>query len=160
MTTRQLLFSILIFSVSAHASFDCNLRDLGKQAEQGFQCTSVTGNNVCIRIESSNQGHRKIQVKNELDSYNQYFEETVNTGACSSDANNKMSHCRMSIVTMDSQSIAATTSSMDFESNSIYRAAFLFDTSTLQGKFNLLSRSGFQNDWAIQDSFNNCKLIK
>ncbi len=156
----KIFFSILLLTASANASYFCPQTDFGKKAEQTFECSSNTGSNVCIRIESSVSGQRKIQVKNESDSYNQYFQETKTDDACKKPEVGALEHCRLSKINIESNSVTATTSTLSFESNSIHRAAFLFDKSTLQGKFNLLSRLEFENDWTINDSFVNCRLVK
>lgn len=155
-----MLLSFFAYGSVSYASFNCRLEDLGRLAEKGFQCKSITGEKVCIRIESSAPGRQVIQVKNESDSYNQYFQETVNSSACQAEGSNQLRHCRMSRVRVDAASIFATTSSLDFGFNSIYRAAVTFDTLSLKGQFNLLSRSGFQNDdWLVQDAFDSCTAI-
>lgn len=156
----KLFLMMLFFSVTANATYNCEPTDFGRQAEQTYQCTSKTGGYVCLRIESSFSGQRRIQIKNESDSYSQFFQETNAGDACKTPDKGSIKHCRLSKVYIETNSIVATTSSLDFEFNSIHRAALLFDKSTLQGKFNLLSRSEFQNDWVINDSFNNCKLVK
>lgn len=143
---------LVVVPFSAGASYlGCGKTEFGFEAETVLSCKSVrTGEEVCVRQGALLGGKNLIQVKNQSDSYNQYFDQSGSASSCELTSN----YCVRSEITTTGPDLVGRLVSLDLASIRVHHADFRLDKTTATGVLVIIDDTRI-----TKDEIKNCEVV-